>query len=138
MRFLDDTKPEQADRQIDLDLAQSRSEIQKSILNYCIEQQPEVLVAQGIEADYVLSILPSVAIHCGAIALKHPSLTQVNIDQLHSQYGVMLQISPLHPNYADLKQCFHLVPIEQDFEHAVQFLKNTYMLSPLDPADFSD
>ena len=138
MRFLDDFNTEQSDRQIHLDLSQSDADLQKTLLNYCIEQQPEVLVADGIEADHVLHLLPSLSIHCGAIALQHPSLKQVNIEQLSSQYGIIIQLDPQHPHYEALNQCFAMIPLEEDFEQAVQFLKNTYMLSPLDPSDLMD
>ena len=138
MRFIDDFNTEQPDRQIHLDLSQSDADLQKTLLNYCAEQQPEVLVADGIEADHILRLLPALSIHCGAIALQHPTFKQVNIAQLSPQYGVIIQLDPLHPQYDALNQCFAMIPLEEDFEQAVQVLKNTYMISPLDPSDLID
>ncbi len=58
MRFLDDFNTEQKDHQIHLDLSLSDTDLHKTLFNYCVEQQPEVLVADGIEADHVSFIRP--------------------------------------------------------------------------------
>ncbi len=138
MRFLDDFNTEQKDHQIHLDLSLSDTDLHKTLFNDCVERQPEVLVAHGIEADHVLRLLAPLSIHCGAIALQHPTFKHVNIEQLNSQYGVIIQLDPEHSHYESLNQRFTIIPPAEDFEQAVQFLKNTYMLSPIDPKDFID
>lgn len=41
-------------------------------LALCKNVVPEVIVAEGIEANYILRLLPEIQHYCGAIALKQP------------------------------------------------------------------
>ena len=55
MLFLDDTNDAQPQQQFSLDVSQNAASIQRHILALCQKHKPEVIVAEGIEANYILT-----------------------------------------------------------------------------------
>ncbi|MCA4799587.1 MULTISPECIES: hypothetical protein [Acinetobacter] len=85
MLFLDDTAQTEPQRKITLDLSQDAATIQQHIVALSQKYQPELIVAEGLEADFILESLTEILPHCGGIALKHPT-DNVSLEKLQHAY----------------------------------------------------
>ena len=72
MILIDDFYLKQPQCEIHLDSTQNHELLKAEFLALCKNVVPEVIVAEGIEANYILRLLPEIQHYCGAIALKQP------------------------------------------------------------------
>ena len=137
MIFLDDMAQTEPQRKITLDLSQNAASIQRHILALCQKHKPEVIVAEGIEANYILENLPEIQPHCGAISLKQPTLENVSFEKLQQAflqrgqqrfYNVIVMLSQDHPQFKQLSHLFYMIKPDANFEAEVEYLLNTYFL----------
>ena len=137
MLFLDDTNDAQPQQQFSLDVSQNAASIQRHILALCQKHKPEVIVAEGIEANYILENLPEIQPHCGAIALKQPTLENVSFEKLQQAflqrgqqrfYEVRIMLLQTHPQFKLFSDLFYMMQPEDNFEVEVEYLLNTYFL----------
>ena len=137
MIFLDDMAQTEPQRKITLDLSQNAASIQRHILALCQKHKPEVIVAEGIEANYILENLPEIQPHCGAIALKQPTLENVSFEKLQQAflqrgqqrfYEVRIMLLQTHPQFKLFSDLFYMMQPEDNFEVEVEYLLNTYFL----------
>ena len=137
MLFLDDTNDAQPQQQFSLDVSQNAASIQRHILALCQKHKPEVIVAEGIEANYILENLPEIQPHCGAIALKQPTLENVSFEKLQQAflqrgqqrfYNVIVMLSQDYPQFKQLSHLFYMIKPDANFEAEVEYLLNTYFL----------
>ena len=144
MIFLDDMAQTEPQRKITLDLSQNAASIQRHILALCQKHKPEVIVAEGIEANYILENLPEIQPHCGAIALKQPTLENVSFEKLQQAflqrgqqrfYEVRIMLLQTHPQFKLFSDLFYMMQPEDNFEAEVEYLLNTYFLIGTNNAD---
>ena len=144
MLFLDDTNDAQPQQQFSLDVSQNAASIQRHILALCQKHKPEVIVAEGIEANYILENLPEIQPHCGAIALKQPTLENVSFEKLQQAflqrgqqrfYEVRIMLLQTHPQFKLFSDLFYMMQPEDNFEAEVEYLLNTYFLIGTNNAD---
>lgn len=136
MRFLDDHRKQCPDFFIELDLEQSLEKIQQDITELCTHYEPEVLVAEGREADHLIPLLQHLSFTYGAVILKHPTLTAFPLQQLRdyvarnrsARYAVRFVLSQDHPQFSALAELFVMLDEQVDFEQHVRELLNTYFL----------
>ena len=136
MRFIDDHNPYQPDFFIELDLEQTKEKIHSDILEFCNRYKPEVLVAEALEADYVIDILPQLALSYGGLILKHPTRSVFPLGEMstyvqrmpNSRYSVRFVLSPMHSQYHQIQQLFVTLDEDIDIETHIQELHSTYFL----------
>ena len=137
MIFLDDMAQTEPQRKITLDLSQDAATIQQQIVALSQKHKPEVIVAEGIEANYILENLPEIQPHCGAISLKQPTLENVSFEKLQQAflqrgqqrfYNVIVMLSQDHPQFKQLSHLFYMIKPDANFEAEVEYLLNTYFL----------
>ena len=107
----------------------------REILALCKTADPELIVAESKEADLVLRLLPEIHDYCGAIALKQPLCIDINFDLLTAHYAtrsqadrctIQIQLAKNHPDYTKLDGIFYMLDENEDFDQAVELLKNSY------------
>lgn len=137
MLFLDDMAQTEPQRKITLDLSQDAATIQQQIVALSQKYQPEVIVAEGLEADFILGSLTEILPHCGGIALKQPTLENVSFEKLQQAflqrgqqpfYNVIVMLSQDHPQFKQLSHLFNMIKPDANFEAEVEYLLNTYFL----------
>ena len=144
MLFLDDTNDAQPQQQFSLDVSQNAASIQRHILALCQKHKPEVIVAEGLEADFILGSLTEILPHCGGIALKQPTLNNVSLEKLQHAYmqrgkqrfyEVRIMLLQTHPQFKLFSDLFYMMQPEDNFEAEVEYLLNTYFLIGTNNAD---
>lgn len=137
MRLFNSFKEQCAFFEFDLNFDQEHQDIEQELLHYYHQYDPEVIAAEGLEADYVLRLLPKLSFSSG-IALKHPALHYVDLSCLTAHNHVSIILSPQHPLFTQLKKLYDMPPESTDFNKIIQHLQSTYMLEALNPKDFCD
>ena len=136
MIFLDDMAQTEPQRKITLDLSQDAATIQQHIVALSQKYQPELIVAEGLEADFILESLIEILPHCGGIALKHPT-DNVSLEKLQHAYmqrgkqrfyEVRIMLLQTHPQFKLFSDLFYMMQPEDNFEAEVEYLLNTYFL----------
>ncbi|WP_446893050.1 hypothetical protein [Acinetobacter sp. NS4_7] len=137
MLFLDDMAQTEPQRKITLDLSQDAATLQQQIVTLSQKYQPEVIVAEGLEADFILGSLTEILPHCGGIALKQPTLNNVSLEKLQHAYmqrgkqrfyEVRIMLLQTHPQFKLFSDLFYMMQPEDNFEVEVEYLLNTYFL----------
>ena len=137
MILIDDFYLKQHQREIHLDLTQNDELLMAEFLALCKNAEPEVIVAEGIEANYILRLLPEIQHYCGAIALKQPLCDKIDFIALEhyyltqpkaSRFSIQIQLDTADPNFSKLNALFYMIDAEENFDNAVGELKNTYFL----------
>lgn len=136
MRFIDQYNKRQPDFLIELNLEQSQEKIHRDILEFCKQYEPEVLIAEGKEADCVIDILSELGLSYGGLILKYPTRQEFPLDKLkaylkqmpNARYSVRFVLSQDHPQFSALNALFVILDENIDFETHVNQLLHTYFL----------
>lgn len=135
MILIDDFDLIQPQKVIVLDHILDDTTLLREILALCKTADPELIVAESKEADLVLRLLPEIHAYCGAIALKQPLCNDINFDLLIAHYAtrsqaerstIQIQLAKNHPDYTKLDGIFYMLDENEDFDQAVEVLKNSY------------
>ena len=90
-----------------------------------------------VDSQYILENLPEIQPHCGAIALKRPTLENVSFEKLQQAflqrgqqrfYEVRIMLLQTHPQFKLFSDLFYMMQPEDNFEAEVEYLLNTYFL----------
>ncbi|WP_180022035.1 hypothetical protein [Acinetobacter sp. YH16044] len=135
MILINDFDLTQPQKVIVLDHTLDDSTLLTEVLALCKTADPELIVAESKEADLVLRLLPEIHAYFGAIALKQPLCIDINFDLLTAHYAtrsqadrctIQIQLAKNHPDYTKLEAIFYMLDEHEDFDQAVELLKNSY------------
>ncbi|WP_180105821.1 MULTISPECIES: hypothetical protein [unclassified Acinetobacter] len=135
MILINDFDLTQPQKVIVLDHTLDETTLLTEILALCKTADPELIVAESKEADLVLRLLPEIHDYCGAIALKQPLCNDIDFDLLSVHYvtrsqaersTIQIQLAKNHPDYTKLDGIFYMLDEHEDFDQAVELLKNSY------------